>query len=320
MRCTAILATGAVGALLLGGTGTTTAAWRDESSLGGVVVTAGALDVALEPDGATAPVLLEPGVEAPTAYRLTTTLTGDNLEAVLRLSVPAWRDDPLLEALDVTVEVTRDAGVVATATLDPSGSLLFDGSPDVPVVPSHGTDELAVTLTVRMDAWAGNEYQGRRLPDAVLVADLWQTRPGEAIGGGRLWHDAQTAPAPAVATGTLGVEVQADEPPAGPVQAPETGPDKGTDVETGSDPDTPADTGTGTEPGGDPEAPADTGTGTGTEKEPSWAPELRVLLEDAGLDPAALDLDPLPAEIVDWAAAHDVASDDLLAWFEEVRS
>ncbi|MFE6234930.1 hypothetical protein [Cellulosimicrobium sp. NPDC057862] len=317
MRCTAILATGAVVALLVGGTGTTTAAWRDESSPGGAVVAAGALDVALEPDGA-APVLLEPGVEASTAYRLRTTLTGDNLEAVLRLSVPAWHDDPLLDTLDVTVTITRDAGVVATGTLDPSGGLLFDGSPDVPVGPSHGTDELAVTLTVRMHPWAGNEYQGRRLPDAVLVADLWQTRPGEAIGPGRLWHDAQTAPAPAVATGTLGVEAQSDEPPGGPVQAPEADPATGTDAEAGGETDVQAEAGTGVETDGETDPQAPTGTGAGAE--PSWAPELRELLGDAGLDPVTLDLDPLPTEIADWAAAHDVASDDLLAWLEEARS
>ncbi|MFD6032212.1 hypothetical protein ACFWE5_16015 [Cellulosimicrobium funkei] len=328
MRCATTLGAAAIASALLlaGAPGSTHALWRDETALAGATLTAGALDVDLAPQQALVPVLMEPDRQVSTAYRLTTTVVGDNLAARLRLGVPAWRDAMLLEALDVGVAVAVPGGPTVTGALDPNGALLFDGSPDVPIDVPPGTEEISVTLTVGMHPWAGNTYQGQQLPDAELVADLSQVRDGEQADAHRLWHDVQSTPAPAVSTVSPEVDLQAVDPPT------ETFPDPASDSRPALDApatETPAgdvptdDPAVGTEQA--PASPdADEAAGPAEDQaavvpdDPPWAAELLTLLEDAGIDPATLDLDaPLPAPVEQWAADRAVPTTDVVAWLRE---
>ena len=304
MRCTAILATGAVVVLLVGATGTTTAAWRDDALAAPAVVTAGALDVELAPQEEVAPVLVAPGTWATTDYRLVTGLAGDNLDARLRLGVPAWSGAPLPDALDVTVELRRDGAVVATGVLDAQGKLVFDGSPDVPVELAAGATTLDVTLVVEwlFEASADGTTNGAGsvrdtrsvLPEGSLVADLWQVRAGdEALDDARLWRDTQAAPAPSVSVATPVATAEAV--PTTPAD-PQSGPDATTT-------ETPATETPATEAPAD-EAPTDAPPGDA----PAGGPQTGV-----GQAPAAPGT---TGEITE----DGVATDDLLSWLQEVAS
>ncbi|MFE5293385.1 hypothetical protein ACFQ8T_14530 [Isoptericola sp. NPDC056618] len=346
MKCAASLSAGALAVvLLLGATGTTTAAWRDEAPVLAAALAAGDLDVTLDAAGDPGdPGAIEPNGELTATYDLGTSLRGDNLDAVLRLAVPAWRDSLLLDVLEISAVVEQDGAPVATGTLDAEGAFRFDGEADVPVeLPRDAVGALTVTLTVAMDPGAGNAYQGLRLEDGELVADLWQVRTGESVDDReRLWSDDAAAPAPDVVSGSLGVEVdaapraQADDARSG--DAAET---DASDEATGTGPADPADAPDGAttapEPNPEPEPtettpaepeptettpaePEPTETAPAepepADPEPEWADDLLDLLDGAGLDEAAVDPDDLPAEVEEWAEAHGIALDDVRAWFE----
>lgn len=354
MRCTAILATGAVVVLLVGVTGTTTAAWRDDALAAPAVVTSGAFDVELAPQGEVAPVVVAPGTRATTDYRLVTGLEGDNLDARLRLGVPAWSGASLPDALDVTVELRRDGAVVATGVLDAQGRLAFDGSPDVPVELAAGATTLDVTLVVEWpfeastDGTTNGTASSRDtrpvLPEDSLVADLWQVRAGdEALDDARLWRATQAAVAPSVSVATPVAPAEAvptapADPQSGPDATTTETPVAATPADEVPDDEAPTDASpAGDAPAGGPrtgvgQAPAAPGTtgetaedAAAATEEPPWAAELLAMVEDVGLDPAALDpaaldIDALPAPVTAWATEHDVATDDLLAWLREVAS
>lgn len=212
MRCATGLGAAALAAALLvtgAAPGTTHALWRDEAPAAGATVSSGLLDVELAAQGDLAPLVMVPGTQATADYRLTTTLGGDNLDARLRLGVPAWRDAQLLDALDVSVELRRDGALVGTGTLGPQGQVLFGGSPDVPVELAAGATTFDVTLVVTMPFdenldGLGPDASDFRLPDGELVADLWQVRPGdEDHDDGRLWDDTQAVPVPAVSVARM---------------------------------------------------------------------------------------------------------------------
>ncbi|MFE5307524.1 hypothetical protein [Isoptericola sp. NPDC056573] len=351
MKRAASLAAGALaGALLLGSTGTTTAAWRSEAPVPAATLAAGDLDVTLDvADGSPDPGTIEPNGELTASYDLGTAMRGDNLDAVLRLAVPAWRDSTLLEVLEISAVVEQDGVEVATGTLDAEGAFRFDGAPDVPVeLPHDAAGALTVTLTVAMDPWAGNAYQGLRLEDGDLVADLWQVRAGESVDDReRLWSDSAAVPAPPVVSGSLDVEVDAaprareddaarsddeaepdtSDATAGteqtdPAEAPDdTAPEPEPSTEPDAEPE-PAETSPAEPEPTEPEptetsdgGPSDAGEAD-AEPEPEWADDLLDLLDRAGLDEAAVDPDELPAEVEEWAEAQGIALDDVRAWLE----
>ncbi|MBE9926716.1 hypothetical protein G8C93_12550 [Cellulosimicrobium cellulans] len=368
MRCTTGLGAAALAAaLLVTGTapGGTHALWRDEAPAAGATVSSGLLDVGLAAQGDVAPLVMVPGTQATADYRLTTTLGGDNLDARLRLGVPAWRDAPLLDALDVSVELRRDGALVGTGTLGPQGQVLFGGSPDVPAELAAGATTFDVTLVVTMPFdenldGLGPDASDFRLPDGELVADLWQVRPGdEDLDDDRLWDDTQAVPAPVVSVARM-VETRSEAPaprgaeagsataplPPAPADAQPTPDGSATESPDDDSPDTdspdtespatgspddaaPADeapvgdpqTGAGQAPAA-PEADQVAGTTEDqpavTADDPPWAAELLTLLEDAGIDPATIDLDaPLPAPVEQWAADRAVPTTDVVAWLRE---
>jgi len=350
MKCAASLSAGALAVvLLLTATGTTTAAWRADAPVPAASVAAGDLDVTLDAAGEPGdPGVIEPNGRLTASYDLGTSLRGDNLDAILRLAVPAWRDSLLLDVLEISAVVEQDGAPVATGTLDTEGAFRFDGAPDVPVeLPRDAVGALTVTLTVAMDPQAGNAYQGLRLEDGNLVADLWQVRAGGSVDDReRLWSDGAAAPAPDVVSGSLGVEVdaapraQADE--AGPGDA--TGSDASTkasgtgqtdpadapdDAAAAPEPDAEPGTEPSTEPESDPEptttAPAEhdpeptettPAESAPADPEPEWSGDLLELLDEIGVDEADVDPDDLPAEVEEWADAHGIALDDVRAWLE----
>ncbi|NMF30049.1 hypothetical protein [Cellulosimicrobium aquatile] len=335
MRCaTGLGTTAAVAALLLAGaSGTTHALWRDEALTTAAVVRSGSLDVELEPQGETAPVLLVPDGRVTVDYRLAATLGGDNLDARLRLGLPTWRDVPLLDYVDVTLELRREGAEVATGTLDAQGQVLFGGSPDVPVDLATGTTTLDVTLAVQMD-WDVSGHWQTALPDGDLVADLWQVRTDDdAVDDARLWRDTQGAPAPSIVTGpqtaaateTVPAPDTAVPAPDVVTTTPEVPPTTGApagDAPTGDAPTsggpTPVAPVAPGAPGAAPDGPAVAAD------DPPWATELRTLLEDLGIDPATLDPDVLdlgrlPVEVEQWAADRSVPTTDVVAWLREQR-
>ncbi|MFD6135359.1 hypothetical protein [Isoptericola sp. NPDC060257] len=343
MKCAATLSAGALAVvLLLGATGTTTAAWRAEAPLLAATLAAGDLDVTLDAAGDPGdPGVIEPNGELTATYDLGTSLRGDNLDAVLRLAVPAWRDSLLLDVLEISAVVEQDGAPVATGTLDAEGAFRFDGEVDVPVeLPRDAVGALTVTLTVTMDPWAGNAYQGLRLEDGELVADLWQVRTGESVDDReRLWSDDAAAPAPDVVSGSLGVEVDAaPRATADDTRSGDAAETDALDEASGNDQHDAADAlddaTTAPEPSPEPE-PTETAPAEPTpepaetapaepepaepepaDPEPEWADDLLDLLDGAGLDEAAVDPDDLPAEVEEWAEAHGIALDDVRAWFE----
>ncbi|MGW8565722.1 hypothetical protein [Isoptericola sp. NPDC055881] len=356
MRCAVSLTAGALAAaLLLGGTGTTAAAWRADAPVEHGALSSGVLDVAFAPAGQATPdpVVLEPGAKATVDYDLGTSLRGDNLDALLRLSAPAWQDAQLLDVLDISVEVALGGAAVAEGTLDGDGAFRFAGSPNVPVdLPRDADGQLSVTLVVTMDAAAGNTYQGLRLDDGDLVADLWQVRSGATVDESRLWHDTAAALAPAVSSGTVEIEVDSarqapeaatpdvadddatsttepttepsTEPSTEPTEAPETEPTETpeapeTDTGPGREPEPAPDVDSGPDSGPDENGP-DEGGDTSEDPEPAWAQDLRDLLDEEGLDAAGIDLDALPAVLEEWAADQEVPLDDLIAWLEKEAS
>ena len=310
-------------ALLLGGVETTTAAWRDGATVDGSTITSGLLDVALVRDGENATTEedshhLEPGTPLTTGYTLSTAVAGDNLDAVMGLSIPEWStsasDPTLLDALTISVELRRGDVSVADGVLDDEGVFRFDGKSTFPVgtSPDQSTP-LDVTLTVAMTT-QGDEYQGLSLAEGQLVAEVRQVRSSETGGtggsGAGLWAASDIASAPDVSTAAPPPDPEPaaqDAPAAAADDAPPSTVDE-SDTDGGQVESKPADTTVSDNPAARDEQPS--------EGDPEWAGELLDLLDETGVDPSNIDLTELPVEVEEWAAANRLDLADVVAWLE----
>jgi predicted ribosomally synthesized peptide with SipW-like signal peptide len=293
-------------AALLGGTGTTAAAWNDRASATGGTLAAGTLGVSVSPAD-------EPSAArkylVTSHYTVSLDVAGDNLVSELRVRLdehPGVEGDGVSAAAFLRVGSEGqdvEAGTEVVVGVVAEGGA-WTGSPDVPVLEAvDGSVHVPVTITLVQVDRAGTA--DLLFPGGDLVATVEQRRPGSVTGAhAGLWRDEDSTPVPAAGStsaSSLAAGLPTDDEPA--VQEPVTPPAS-----------TPA-------PIGDvePTAPGDPSEPPPTQTPGDDAVGCEAAEADTGSRPACAP--PAPgtdgsAEPEGWADGRGVTTETVVAWLD----